>query len=149
MHLMKSARAMYVASFLGLALYVAIPTLVFAQGLFKQIVPCSGALPNGSLEACTTCHLAELAQNIINTGVILTVFGAALLFAYAGFLYVTGEAFGQVAKARKLLLNVVVGLIVILSAWLIVDIIMKSFLGDSRGSFGPWNDVCRQFPKIS
>lgn len=128
---------------LGASLYVVVPMLALAQGLPKQIVPCAGALPSGTLPACTPCHIAELAQNIINTGIFFTVFLAAILFAYAGFLYVTGEAFGKVQKAKSLLLNVVIGLIVILSAWLIVDIIMKTFMGSNAGGFGPWNDVCQ------
>lgn len=116
-------------------LVVAFPLFAFAQGagLPKQIVPCDGV-------KCTVCDLATLAQNIINTGIFVFVFLSALLFAYAGFLYLTNSAIDKVSEAKSIFKNVVLGLIILLAAWLIVDTLMKSVLG---GSFGPWNDICR------
>lgn len=118
------------------SLLMAFPFAVFAQtnpGLPKQIVPCNGV-------DCTVCHLATLAQNIINTGVFIFVFFSAMMFAYAGFLYVTNEAIGEQAKARSIFSNVAMGLVILLAAWLVVDTLMKALLG---GDFGPWNDICR------
>ena len=111
------------------------PMWVFAQGagLPSQIVPCKGV-------DCTVCHLATLAQNIINTGIFIFIFLSALMFAYAGFLYLSNEAIGEQQKAKSIFKNVTIGLILLLAAWLLVDTLMKSVLG---GSFGPWNDICR------
>ena len=110
------------------------PIFAFAQsGLPKQIVPCGGV-------DCTVCHLATLAQNIINTGIFVMVFTSALLFAYAGFLYLTSAVDDKISNARSIFKNVTLGLIVVLAAWLVVDTLMKSVLG---GNFGPWNDICR------
>lgn len=120
----------------GYYLLVAVfPMLVFAQGagLPSQIVPCKGV-------DCTVCDLAQLAQNIINTGVFIFIFLAALMFAYAGFMYLTNEALEGQAQARKTFGHVAGGLIVLLAAWLVVDTLMKTVLG---GAFGPWNDICR------
>lgn len=117
-------------------LVIAFPLLVFGQtggGLPSQIVPCTGV-------NCTVCDLAKLAQNIINTGVFIFIFFSALMFAYAGFLYLSNEALGEQQKARGIFSNVAMGLIILLAAWLVVDTLMKSVLG---GSFGPWNDICR------
>ena len=115
-------------------LVVAFPFFVFAQaGLPSQIVPCNGV-------DCNVCHLAKLAQNIINTGIFITIFLSAVLFAYAGFLYLSNEAIGAQQQAKKIFGNVAIGLCILLAAWLVVDTLMKSVLG---GSFGPWNDVCR------
>lgn len=113
---------------------IGLPGCVFAQaaGLPSKIVPCDGV-------NCKVCDLATLAQNIINTGVFLFVFLAALLFAYAGFLYLTNEAMDGQKQAKTLFGHVAGGLILLLSAWLIVDTLMKSVLG---GSFGPWNNIC-------
>jgi hypothetical protein len=117
------------------AFVIVFPFLVFAQGagLPSAIVPCDGV-------NCTVCDLATLAQNIINVGVFIFVFYAAAMFSYAGFLYLTSAAVDKVGDARKILTNVTLGLIVLLSAWLIIDTIMKSLLG---GDFGPWNNVCQ------
>jgi len=116
-------------------LVVAFPVLVFAQGagLPSQIVPCKGV-------DCTVCDLATLAQNLINTGVFIFIFFSALMFAYAGFLYLTSAVEDKVSSARSIFKNVALGLIILLAAWLVVDTLMKSVLG---GSFGPWNDICR------
>lgn len=117
-------------------LLLAFPLLVFGQtqpGLPRRIVPCDGV-------DCTVCDLATLAQNIINAGVFIFVFFSALMFAYAGFLKLTNEAVGKQAEANTIFTNVALGLIVLLSAWLVVDTLMKSVLG---GDFGPWNDICR------
>jgi hypothetical protein len=116
-------------------LVFALPFFVFAQNaaLPKQIVPCTGV-------NCTVCDLATLAQNIINTGIFVFVFFSAMMFAYAGFLYLTNEAIQGQNEAKSIFKNVVIGLIVLLSAWLLVDTLMKAVLG---GSFGPWNNVCQ------
>ncbi|MFZ2886366.1 MAG: hypothetical protein WA021_00935 [Minisyncoccia bacterium] len=126
------------------AFVIAFPVLVFAQtqqrmpgpGMPSQIVPCNGV-------DCTVCHLATLAQNILNTGIFAFIFLSAVLFAYAGFMYVTNEALHKKDSARSIFTNVAGGLIILLSAWLIIDTLMKSVLG---GDFGPWNDICRILP---
>lgn len=123
-------------------LVITFPLLVFGQtggGLPRRIVPCDGTSVGGGTE-CTVCHLAQLAQNIINTGIFITVTASAVLFAYAGFLYLTSAAQDNISQAKSIFKNVLIGLIVLMSAWLIVDTLMKSVLG---GDFGPWNDVCR------
>lgn len=119
------------------SLVLVFPFFVFGQtggaGLPKQIVPCTGV-------NCTVCDLATLAQNIINTGIFIFIFFSALMFAYAGFLYLTNEAIQMQQQAKSIFKNVTIGLIILLAAWLLVDTLMKSVLG---GTFGPWNDICR------
>jgi len=114
------------------------PSLTFAQ-LPKQIVPCTGAT---GAEPCTFCHIAQLAQNVLNTGIYIAVFLSAILFAFAGWKHITaGGDSGKVGEARKIFWNVGVGLVLILGAWLIVDLIMK-VLVSQQALFGPWNQVC-------
>lgn len=122
------------------AIIIGLPALVMAQasGLPSRIVPCDGVGVGGGT-ACTACHLGTLAQNILNTGVFLFVVFAAIMFSYAGFLYLTNEAIGEQQKAKTILGHVAGGLVIILAAWLVVDTLMKALLG---GSFGPWNNIC-------
>lgn len=113
-----------------------IPAVSFAAaGLPDKIVPCDGVGSN----PCTFCHLVQLAQNLLNSAVFLAVFMSALLFAYAGWQYLTNEALHGQAEARGLFRDVVIGLIIILAAWLVVDTIMKTLTG---GQYLPWNSVC-------
>ena len=114
------------------------PSLTFAQ-IPSQIVPCTGAI---GAKPCTFCHIAQLAQNLLNTGIYIAVFLSAILFAYAGGIYVTaGGDSGKANQAKGIFWNVGVGLVIILAAWLIVDLIMK-ILVNEQALRGPWNAIC-------
>lgn len=120
-------------AFLVSLVVIAAPFALQAAGMPEQIVPkCDG--PD-----CTICDLATLAQNLINSGIFIAIFLSAILFAYAGWLYISNEAISAVDRAKKIFLDVVLGLVLILGAWLLVDTLMKVLLG---GGFGPWNKLC-------
>src|SRR3989338_8569796 len=105
-----------VAVALALIFLLISPAIAFAQ--IPTIVPCNGT-------DCTFCHIAQLAQNVLNGGIYLAVFLSAILFAYAGWQYITaGGESGKASEAKKIFWNVGVGLVLILAAWLIVDMIM-------------------------
>jgi hypothetical protein len=115
-----------------------LPLVVFAQAaLDKRIVPCDGV-------DCTLCHLATLAQNIINTGIFVAVFMSAMIFAFAGWKYLaSGANVTEMGDAKSIILNTVIGLIIILGAWLFVDTIMRTLIGNPGGQYLPWNSICR------
>lgn len=111
----------------------AIPAVsLAAAGLPEKIVPCDGV-------NCSVCDLVQLAQNLLNSAIFLAVFLSALLFAYAGWLYLTNEALHAQNEARGLFKDVVIGLIIILGSWMVVDTVMKTLAG---GQYFPWNSVC-------
>jgi hypothetical protein len=121
-----------------LALWV-VPIVVEAQ-IFGALVPtCGGNFG----EDCSFCNLLGLAQRLINFFIYLSVVVATLLFTYAGILYMTSAPNpGNIERAHKIFWNVLIGLIVVLGAWLIVDTVMKVFYSESE--FGPWNAIlCR------
>lgn len=125
-----------IALVLVVLLFVFIPIAdVFAQafpGGPSGLVPCVGP-------ECQACHLTVLAQNIINFLVYFAVFVGTLMFAYAGFTYVTaGSNMEKIQKAHDVFWRVFIGIVVVLSAWLVVDLIMTTFLNKS---FGPWNKI--------
>ena len=52
---------------------------------------------------------------------------AALVICYAGWLFLSsGGNSGKITTAKKILLNVIIGYIIGLAAWLIVNTIVKS-----------------------
>jgi hypothetical protein len=111
------------------------PTVTNAAGL-TTVVTCG----NTGQAPCTVCDLAKLAQNILNDIIYLAVFLSAVLFAWAGFLYLTNVAnSGQHSKAVEVFKNVVIGLVIILVAWLVVDVVMRTLVG---ASVLPWNSIC-------
>jgi hypothetical protein len=104
----------------------------FPGGSGNGIVPCDG--PD-----CDICSLAALGQGIINFAVYFSVIVATLLFVYAGFLYITAQGNpAQVSKATGVFKKVLIGMIIVLASWLIVDLIMTTF---ASKSFGPWNQI--------
>ena len=86
---------------------------------FADLVPCDGA-------DCDFDSLIELIKNIVTF--LLFSFAvplAAISFAIAGVMILTaGGNTGQVEKAKEIFWNVLIGLIVALSAWLIVNAIL-------------------------
>lgn len=141
-----------------IAIFFVMAPVVSAQELpsfLGQIVPCgnvvqgacqspSGANGTSFINDCDTCDLVNMAQNIINFFVFAAVVLAVLLFVYAGVLYVTsGPNPSNIEKAHKIFWNVLIGLIIILASWLIVDIVMRTLYGDAQnpGVWGPWNEI--------
>lgn len=115
------------------------PNVLYAQVLDFEgdtggIVPCAGA-------DCNACDLVTLAQNIINFAVYISIFVATLMFVWAGFLYITaGGDSGKIKNAHMLFWKVLVGMVIVLAAWLIVDAIMKVLFNDD-GYNAPWNKI--------
>ncbi|PIQ92524.1 MAG: hypothetical protein COV70_00325 [Parcubacteria group bacterium CG11_big_fil_rev_8_21_14_0_20_39_22] len=104
-----------------------------------SLVPCGfdlngdGSVKNTGdcIEECNFNHLIIGIKNITDLLIILAVALAALIFAWAGFLYVTAAGSpGQIEKAHKIFGKVFIGLVLILSAWLIVYFIQTALIDD-------------------
>ncbi len=123
----------YLAS--GIALVT--PAFALAQSRMpERIVPCDGV-------ACTCADLATLAQNVINAGIFLAVFLSAVLFAWAGWKIMVGKSLGtseDIAKGKQVIWNVVIGLVMIIAAWLIVNTIYATLAGGAAAKV--WNSIC-------
>lgn len=96
----------------------------------------AGIVPDCGLGAsqymCQACHLAALTHNILVWLVSLAVAAATLMFAYAGFLYVTAAAnHGNIDSAKRIFGQVLLGLILVLTAWLIIDLTLRVFTNQS------------------
>ena len=114
-----------------LVIVVLLPAVAFAAGMPQKIVPCNGI-------DCKVCDIASLAQNVLNMGIFLAVFLAAVLFAWAGIKFLTNQTNpGGLGAARQMFFNALLGLVLILAAWLLVDTIMYIFMGSHL-----WNKLC-------
>ena len=123
-----------------LAFLVVAPSVVHGAGLVDQIVPQDCNVKGGCQ---SICDLAQLAQNVLNTAVYVAIIASAVLFAVTGFRFVTAQARGESMKmtqTRAMFMNVFLGLVLILAAWLIVDTII-SFLVTGSGGL-PWHQIC-------
>jgi hypothetical protein len=113
-------------------------------------------------EACRACPcgfagVLGIAQNLVSAGISVAILFAVIIIAWAGFILITSP-FNAEAKgtAHKMLINAAIGLLIVCSAWLIVDFVMKALYSGpdgQQGKFGPWNsiltggDICVQETK--
>jgi hypothetical protein len=123
-----------IASHVLVALVMVLPLFVAAA----PIVPCGGT----GQPACTVCHLGQLAQNILNFLIYIAITLCVFIIIWAGFLYLTaGGDPSKAKKAKGMFLKVVLGLILMLSAWLIIDLLIR-FMVDPSKLGGPWQKIC-------
>lgn len=111
--------------------FLLLPLGVFAVEPTSVLEGTGGLVPGCEGAFCRACDLVTLSNNVINFGIAFSVIVATLMFAYAGILYVTAAGVGaeQVKKAHKIFVNIFVGLLVVLLAWLLVNIMFSVLSG--------------------
>lgn len=119
----------------GFCLTFFVPDTVVAGGL----VPCGGI----GQTACQSCDVVKLTNNVVEWLIIVLGTLAALIIMYAGIQLVTaGGNQSAMEAAKSKITNVIIGYVIILAAWLVVDYGLKVLLiTDGTKSFGVWNDV--------
>jgi len=94
----------------------------------------NGLIPCGTTANPTPCggssgwnQLMQLINNVVNFILFrLVVPIAAIMFAYAGFeLLTAGGEVSKMSKAKKIFMNVAIGLIIAAAAWLIVHTVLQ------------------------
>ena len=126
---MKRFRTPATLAALGFATLVIPFSFVLAQG-GNPLVLCDGI-------NCQLCSLASLAQNIIKFTLLIAIPLAAILFAYAGALYVTARGNpSQIEKAHGIFGKVALGFVLALAGWLIVNTILVTIARPSSFSSG-------------
>lgn len=119
-----------------LAAFALLPLSAHAQSasFFGPIVP----------EVCRTCAcgfggVLAIIQNLVNFIIAISILFATIIIAWAGALYILSPTNPESrSTANKMLINAAIGILIVLSAWLIVDFVMKTLYG---GQFGPWNSI--------
>lgn len=108
------------------------PLLVFADS--HSLVPEKFLSEDFKPQDVKACDLMRLVNNLIQFAVQVAVMISAIMFAYAGFLYVTASASpSNLDKAKKLFGYVFLGLVVILVAWIVIDLVLTVFTGKGFG----------------
>ncbi len=104
-----------------------------------SLVPCGPGSDSG--KACTLCDFTSLAHNVVSFIITAAFAIAILVMLYGGFTILTaGDSTARMESGRKMILQTVIGLAILLSSWLIIDTTMKVFVGStSPTSWGPWN----------
>ena len=111
---------------------VLLVTPVFAA---TGLVPCDG--PD-----CGSCELVTLASKILTFFIEVTVSIGAVMFVIGGLTMVmsAGDP-GKVSKGKEMMSNAVIGLVIVLSAWLLMDTALKMVVGEDSQTYGVWKKI--------
>ena len=102
-----------------------------------------------SPQECGTCEFVQTVNNVIQFAVEISVLLAVLVFVWAGFLMVTSRGdTGQIQKAKGMFANVVIGLVILLAAFLIVNTILAGLLKSGSGVLN-WQQIECVYPTES
>jgi len=135
-------------AFIAYVLVLGTPSFAQAAdiGVFSPnftVVPNAHALDSSCPEnsPLSTHAVLQLMQNFMNLGISLAILFMTLFLIWAGFSFIMSAANAEArSNARKMLFNAVIGMIIVLSAWLIVDFVIKTVAGGDT-KFGPWNTI--------
>ncbi len=86
---------------------------------------------------CNFCDLANMIENVADWTTLVATLIAVIGLMYSGFRMSASRGDVQAFTAAKQMFgNIAVGLVIIMTAWIIVDTIVKALAG---GDFGVWN----------
>ncbi len=114
-----------------------LPSFVLAEG---GLVPCGGT----GQQACTLCDLIGLGQSLLNLFIKVILFYVALfMLLYAGFLIITDK---NKKQGYEMIKKVLIGIIVVLLAWTIVNTIIyilapKAVDNNGKSLLKNWNKI--------
>jgi len=119
----------------GTLVLLAAPETAQAQGL----IPCGGE----AQPPCTLCHVFALLHNIIEFILVIVVpIIAAFLFAWGGFVWLSSMGNpSRVKQGQQILLAAVVGILIVYSAWLFINLLLTSLGVVTFGGTGNWWEI--------
>lgn len=123
-------RYFILAGLLSISLF-SVTSVFAAEGL----VPCDG--PD-----CGSCELVTLASNVLTFFIEVTVSIGIVMFVIGGLTMVmsAGDT-GKVSKGKEMMSNAVIGLVIVLSAWLLMDTALKMVVGEGSQAYGVWKKI--------
>ena len=111
--------------------------------LFGPIVPsCTGTplLPGGAEKMCTLCDLLALMDNLIKFAAVLSPILVTIFAVWGAFLIITSAGSkDKITKGRAIILNAVIGLLIVVGAWVVVSTTFLVLTGSYQGPLPmPW-----------
>jgi len=133
--------------FLGAMIMIIIPLALFLTPV--GVVEAQGPGPGGFLTCngpdCSFCNLVHMANIIIKWlfGFMFLLFAVMMVMAGVGLITSGGDTVA-LDNAKSKFRNAIIGVIIVMAAWLLVDTIMRGLLKGGTGEidgWGPWMDV--------
>lgn len=135
-------RSRAILTFIFTASLFALPVIAHAGGIpfFGPIIPQDA---NQNVCPASWGMLITVINNIISLLLTLAiVFVAPLSIAYAGFLYVVNPVDPSgISEAKGVLLHTVIGIVIALAGWLIVNAVMAVLYHPTDTTWGAWSDL--------
>lgn len=105
----------------------------------RGLVPC-GPATLGFYYKCDVCGMMKLVDNIIDflIKVVTPALATIMIVIGAIFLMTAGGSGTQLSKGKDYIKMALLGTTIVLTAWLIIDTIMKSFVEEN--DWGTWNE---------
>ncbi|WKZ26882.1 MAG: hypothetical protein QY311_01885 [Candidatus Paceibacterota bacterium] len=113
---------------------------VFALPVEAAVVPCGKSTDTGVNAMCQTCHLVEAADSALRFVMFVAApLVATILFIIAGFIRVAGATNTKsVSQSNTLFSNAIIGLVVIMLAWMVVNTFLKFVASNYFGANVKW-----------
>ena len=136
--------------------FLAVSPVALAAPVVGPIVPCGlspgQGVPDSATKPCTICHLGIGVMNLTNFLIYYIALPSTALLVAAGgiMLLIAGPSEPMLATGKKILTSTAIGIIIVLTAWIIVDTLIKTITGsfDFAGGpgkllpqLGPWNKI--------
>lgn len=103
------------------------------------LVPCGGT----GQSPCNWCHFSQLAINIIDFLMYLVFPLAAVMIVIGGiFIMTSGGSSGRFSKGKEMITAAVIGILIALLSWIIIDTIISTIATGFNGIVGgPWSKI--------
>lgn len=114
---------------MNILIVLVLVSLVWVEPTFA-----AGLVPDCEGASCNSCHLVQLGNNVLKwlIGVLFVVF--AILIAVGGFEMVTsGGNPAAKTSAKSKITNALIGILILLAGWLLVDTLIRGLLSDGSG----------------
>jgi len=111
---------------------------------FGPIVPqCTGLSLAGTTERlCTVCDLLVLIDNLVKFTATIAPLVAVIFIVWGSFIIITAGSTDRYAKGRDVIKFAVIGLAIVLAAWVIVSTVFLVLTGSYGGPLPlPWHRI--------
>lgn len=94
---------------------------------------------------CGFAGVLEIMRHLMNFAITFGVIVLTVVIAWGGFMYILSVANPENRRqANSLITGAIIGIVLVLSSWLIVDFVMRMLYSGAEGNagkFGPWNSI--------
>lgn len=129
---------------LPLLLLFVLPVAVY--GADTGLVTCTGVADPGDPKAvaCGTCEFVSTIKNVFGFLVTIASIVATIALVYVGLRLVTSGGSSEVKQqVKEMFFNIIIGFILIIAAYAIVDVVMRALLPSDSPLFqgGRWDKI--------